>query len=435
MKKKNGKKSRAGKIILGVLGGIVAAILLVAAVGAIVTVIGNKANTELATSFDKVDNPDAIIPQKDKDGNWTFTTDRELKVLQLTDVHIGGGWMSLKKDAMAINAVASMVTAEKPDLVVITGDVAYPVPFQAGTFNNLSSAKIFTKLMETLGVYWIPVFGNHDTEAYSYYSREDISEFYSSDDLKYCLFQTGSDEVDGYGNSIINVKNSKGIITQSLFLLDSHSYIDNDYLGILWKYDNIHQNQIDWYKNNILKMREENSALISSLYGNDEAAAKDATDKFGKINSLLFFHIPLTEYRTAWNEYVDNGYKDTENVKHKYGAVGETGKLVYSGVYDDQLFETIQELGGKTGIFCGHDHLNNFSMDYKGVRLTYGYSVDYLAYAGIYKQGAQRGCTIITIRPDGTFDCESSNYYQDKYKSLSDHEKEPVTMKEAIQHN
>ena len=35
---------------------------------------------------------------------------------------------------MALNAVAAMVTAEKPDLVIVTGDIAYPVPFQAGTF-------------------------------------------------------------------------------------------------------------------------------------------------------------------------------------------------------------------------------------------------------------------------------------------------------------
>ena len=52
-------------------------------------------------------------------------------------------------------------------------------------------------------------------------------------------------------------------------------------------------------------------------------------------------------------------------------------------------------------VFCGHDHYNNFSIDYKGIRLTYGMSVDYLAYPGIYKEGTQRGCTIITFSPDG----------------------------------
>ncbi len=78
---------------------------------------------------------------------------------------------------MAINTVATMIRVEKPDFVVVTGDISYPVPFQAGTFNNKSGAKIFAELMETLGVYWTLAYGNHDTEAYSYYTREQLTDF------------------------------------------------------------------------------------------------------------------------------------------------------------------------------------------------------------------------------------------------------------------
>lgn len=55
-------------------------------------------------------------------------------------------------------------------------------------------------------------------------------------------------------------------------------------------------------------------------------------------------------------------------------------------------------------MFCGHDHLNNVSLTYKGVRLTYGLSIDYLAYPGIDKLDAQRGGTLITIYNDSSFD-------------------------------
>jgi hypothetical protein len=51
-------------------------------------------------------------------------------------------------------------------------------------------------------------------------------------------------------------------------------------------------------------------------------------------------------------------------------------------------------------------------------------SIDYLAYSGIYKKGAQRGCTIIETAIDGSFTCHTENYYQDKYSS--EYEKEPV---------
>ena len=70
------------------------------------------------------------------------------------------------------------------------------------------------------------------------------------------------------------------------------------------------------------------------------------------------------------------------------------------------------------------------SLDYKGIRLTYGYSIDYLAYFGIMKYGAQRGCTMIDIAPDGSFTSTLENYYQDKYSSVK--AKEQVDMGEWI---
>lgn len=402
------KGRKALKVICWILGVIVCLCVISAAV----TAIGNNANGKKVQAFPKVQYENQLVPEKDANGNYTFVTDGDLKVLQLTDVHIGGGWMSMKKDSMALNAVAAMVTAEKPDLVVVTGDVGYPVPFQAGTFNNKSSAKLFANLMEQLGVYWTMVFGNHDTELYSYYSREKISDFYENSDFKYCLFQSGPEEVDGYGNQVITVKNKEGVVTQLLIGIDSHSYTGGDFLGILWKYDNIHQNQIDWYADQI-------------AFYNGENAKLGVTDT---VKSTLFFHIPLTEYKDAWVEYVNNGLKDTENVHYVYGTAGEGKKVIYSGVGEDEMFETVLSLGSTQAIFCGHDHYNNFSLDYQGVRLTYGRSVDYLAYPGIYKLGTQRGCTVITFSPDGSFDCKGESYYQEKYTSL--YEKEDVTMQE-----
>lgn len=426
MKKKDTtqiKKKGKGKKVLTVFAAILAVIVVFVGVTAVISSVGNKANTQKAQSFEKVEYENQLKPQLDENGYWTFTTDREFKVLQLTDVHIGGGWMSLKKDAMALNAVAAMVKAEKPDLVVVTGDVSYPVPFQAGTFNNLNSAKIFAELMDTLGVYWTLAFGNHDTEAYSFYSREKVGNFYEELEDTYCLFTKGDENIDGVGNQVINVKNSNGIITQSLFLFDSHSYTDGDYFGIAWKYDNIHENQIQWYSDTLDSLNAQNDKRYKEL---DEKAKSD-------IKSLAFFHIPLTEMKDAWNEYSENGYKDTEDVKYIYGVAGETGKVVYSGINDDNLFETMLEKKSTQGVFFGHDHKNNVSFNYKGIRLTYGMSVDYLAYPGIYKLGAQRGCTVIEIEPDGSFDCHSENYYQDKYTSA--YEKEAVTIQEVTYEN
>ncbi|MBR3817180.1 MAG: metallophosphoesterase [Clostridia bacterium] len=414
-------KSKKRKIVKGIFLGLLAVIVVFFAVTTVITVVSQKANIEKAHSFAAVEYENQLQPEKDANGYWTFTVDRDFKVLQLTDVHIGGGWMSAKKDGMAMNAVAAMVTAEKPDLVIVTGDVGYPVPFQAGTLNNKLSAEVFAELMESLGVYWTLGFGNHDTEAYSYFSREKIADFYLQDKYAHCLFEFGPEEVDGCGNQVINVKNSEGIVTQSLFVFDSHSYVDGDFLGIMWKYDNIHENQVQWYKDTLAQINSENNEILKEK-GLEENSA---------VKSAAFFHIPLTEQKDAWYEYVENGFKDTEEVKYHYGVAGESGKIVYSGIHEDNLFETMVELGSTQAVFCGHDHYNNFSIEYKGIRLTYGMSVDYLAYPGIYKEGSQRGCTVIEFSPDGSFDCHPESYYQEKYTAL--YEKEPVQMQEITQ--
>lgn len=417
------KRKRRHKIFRRILAVILSIIILFTLVTTTMTVISIKTNVNKAKSFENADCTQLKL-ENYEDGCWNIYTDKELKVLQLTDVHIGGGWMSTKKDSMAINAVAAMVTAEKPDIVIVTGDIAYPVPIQAGTFNNKSGAKIFAELMESLGVYWTLAFGNHDTEAYSYYSREDITEFYSSGNYPHCLLQAGPDSVDGSGNQLINIVNSDGIITRSLFVVDSHSYIDGDYFGIEWKYDNIHNNQIEWYKNSVKGLTEKNNTAILSL-------DKSVADKYSKnavVPTSVFLHIPPTEYRDAWNEYVSNGYKDTDNVKLNYGVAGESGLVVYSGIHEDNFFETMSSLNSTDTVFCGHDHLNNFSLNYKGINLTYGMSIDYLAYSGIYKLGSQRGCTVINIATDGKISFSQQNYYQDKYTST--YQKEEVTMQE-----
>lgn len=369
-------------------------------------------NFEKAKSFDAVvyEEGAQLIPEKDENGDWTFTTDRELKVLQLSDIHIGGGLLSMKKDAMALNCVAAMITAEKPDLVVLTGDMVYPVPFQAGTFNNEVSTLMLIELMEKLGVYYTVCLGNHDSEAYSIYDRAYISGLYANPELKYSIYQPGPDDVDGYGNQVIKVKNSQGLISYAIFVIDSHDYTDGDILGIQWKYDNVHENQIEWYAQQV--------DLIDAY--NKQTSGDE---NYPIFPSILFQHIPTEEHKLAWNEYVENNYQDTENVQYVCGELNDSG--IYHGIHPDMLFETILEKGSTKALFTGHDHQNNFSVIYKGVRLGYGMSVDYLAYPGIYREGKQRGCNVIMLNTaDGSYTATLENYYQDKYPSK--YEKEAV---------
>ena len=409
------------KKALKVIGIVLASLVLIFLAFVVVNQICEGQMNKYIDTFSAVKVEDQLLPARDSDGVAYFTTDEEFKVMQLTDVHIGGGFLSVDEDKKAINAVAAMITEEKPDLVIVTGDISFAVPYISGTINNAIAHRLFIRLMERLEIPWTVNFGNHDSEAYNYYNRATVSEMYANESLKYCLF-TPDGDLSGEGNHVINVKNSAGLITESFYMIDTHSYTDKDPLGILWDYDYVKEDQIAWYASKIEAHKAANAAVYATLSDEQKAAYADLLAP----KSLMFMHIPLTEVKAAYDEYVGNNRKDTENVQYKEGFDGETDEVVYCSRTDVELFETVLAKGSTQALFYGHDHLNNFVLEYKGIILSYGYSIDYLAYSGIDEQGYQRGCTIITCAPDGTANYTHENYYQDKYEPL--YEKEIVNM-------
>ena len=363
-------------------------------------------------SFSAVEYDNQLVPQYDEDGAAYFVTDGEFKVMHLTDVHLGGSFISVGDDKKAMNAIAAMITTEKPDLVVVTGDISFAVPW-AATLNNKYAHDMFIRFMENLGVYWTVTFGNHDSELYNYYTRSDVADFYENEQLKYCLFDRGPEDIFGECNHAITVRSTDGLITESIIMIDSNAYTDEDIFGFKWVYDNIHQDQIDWYKQTIESYNAHNKSINPDI---------DTT-----VESLVFMHIPIMEVRDALHEYLDAGNADTDDVKYLFGDIGEDAPYVYCSEIEEELFETMLQLGSTKAMFYGHDHLNNTVFDYKGIALSYGYSVDYFAYIGIDKTGSQRGCTMITVNQGASTYITHENYYQDKYQPL--YEKEVVDMK------
>ncbi len=410
------------KKALSIILGILAAIGLICLAFFVANELNVRAMNEYIDSFGKVEIENQLIPQLDEDGRYYFTTDGDFKVLHLTDIHIGGGVLSSKKDKQAINAVAAMISAEKPDFVVVTGDISFAVPW-AGTVNNAYAHEYFKRLMENLGVYWTVTFGNHDSEIYDYHDRAAVAEMYNDEGLEYCLFSSEDGEIYGECNHVVNVKNSGGLITKSLIMMDSNSYTDEDPLGIQWIYDNIHADQIQWYESTVKELSKYNTELINSM---PEEQRPENPEKFTTVQSMLFIHIPLKEVRNAYDEYLAAGEKDTRDVIYGGGTVGESEPYVFCSEDEEQMFETMLELGSTKAVFYGHDHLNNIVLEYKGIALSYGYSIDYFAYSGIDEIGAQRGCTVITCHSDTSFEIIHENYYQDKYSPL--YQKESVEL-------
>ncbi|MGN1042814.1 MAG: metallophosphoesterase [Christensenellales bacterium] len=320
--------------------------------------------------------PNAGLKPEFIDGYSAFTKEagRDFRILQLTDLHFGRGILSFGKDKLAHNAVVTLVERVKPDLIIITGDNIYPLPMFSGTINNLRESKYVGNLMEQFGIPWTMTFGNHDTEPFATHSRRELLEYYSS--LDNCLLTDGAPGVFGVGNHIIRVNNPDGELNTALVMLDSNMYLGKTFFST---FDNIHDDQIEWYKEEMLKIGK------------------------GSIKpSLAFFHMPVKEYRDAW-EKLKTGH--TDEVTYHLGTIAEKNDHIgYSRRKEGRFFEEMVKFGSCKGMFCGHDHLNNISMTYKGIRLTYGMAIDYLAYIGIKKKYTNRGGTVITIDDEGNFD-------------------------------
>lgn len=327
-----------------------------------------------------MDQEDQIDYDEDN-GVYTITTEKEnFKILQLTDIHLGGSYMSVTKDYQALAACYALINHTKPDLVVVTGDLVFPMGVMSFSLNNNAPIMQFANFMRNTGIPWAFTYGNHDTEAMATLDPTEFDSlmkslsFKSSGNLLYPYVQP---DIYGRSNQMIEIRNTDGSLKQALFLLDSNDYIPGS--GTINEYDYIHDDQVEWYKKNVLALSEEEGYTIPSM---------------------LFFHIPLREYKEA-NDLYEAG---SDEVTYYYGILGEKmiDKICCSK-YESKLFSTAVELGSTKAMFCGHDHYNNQSLEYKGIRLTYGYSIDYLVMPGIEDDTEQRGATLITVDRKGEF--------------------------------
>ena len=180
----------------------------------------------------------------------------------------------------------------------------------------------------------------------------------------------------------MRLETADGKPVMMLMMIDSNSYTGGTFFS---GFDTIHDDQIDWYE----KVIRENSAEGSV------------------IPSLAFFHIPPKEFKEGWEKC----YRGEEGATYHLGFVGEKDQYFgYPKQKEGNFIKRMVELGSLKGFFVGHDHLNTLSIEYLGMRMTYGMSIDYLAYVAALGQiptakcKAQRGGTTVDIFPDGTFE-------------------------------
>ncbi len=289
-------------------------------------------------------------------------TGRNLKIMQLTDIHLGCGFLSIELDQKVVNNIFKAVSVVNPDIIVVTGDALSAIYTTTGTRNSYLQLDALISLLEKLGRPYTFCFGNHDgagTASKAYIAQK-------LENAKNSFFLRGEENVKGEGNYYVKIL-TNGVLTQSLILMDSGARASDG------KYEGISKNQVDWYEKTINSLKSEKL----------------------DIKNIMFIHIPIPEYNTFYDLYKsgDENYSLVLGGKFERICPGKQ-----NGLYDK-----MKELNSTKWVYCGHDHTNNFSILERqtGIMLSYGMTMDYSTYPFIKFQSKSRGARLIEIESDG----------------------------------
>jgi len=272
-----------------------------------------------------------------------FNETGKFKIVQFTDVHYQ--YNSYRSDS-ALVLMRKVIEKEKPDLVVLTGDIVC-------SMNTPLAWLDLSKVMIDAKVPWAVVLGNHDAEFKYATTKEEIMNTIVG--LPYNLTERGPEDISGEGNYILEIISSKSnYVAALLYFLDSQMYPKTKSLG---DYDWIKFDQITWYR--------EQSANYTRLNG------------FNPFPALAFFHIPLPEY----NEVIG-----------KSTTVGIQKEPVCSPGLNSGMFTAMLECNDVMGMFAGHDHNNNYIGCLHNICLAYGKTTGRQCYGDI-----GRGARIIEL--------------------------------------
>ncbi|KAG0267347.1 purple acid phosphatase [Mortierella polycephala] len=317
--------------------------------------------------------------------------DGSFKIVQFADIHMATGphschnapnSMRCTGDINTLQMMERMLESEKPDLVVFTGDNVDGLTSKDAYATMLK----YSKPVVDRAIPWTIIFGNHDEEGDL--TREEMLR--SAQDIPYSLAERGPLGISGTGNYVLSIYDHKhdhrrrqlfdedsiqgqeeeeeGDLRSeksrfTLYFLDSGAYSFNlKYPGWDW----IKDDQVEWFR--------QTSKAITSKYHKDDVP-----------NALTFFHIPIPEYDlTNDDDDESDDDKDTVGLKKKRrrsnGIVGDKVEGVSTPSYNSGMFDAIFESKDVRATTAGHDHLNDYCLDHRGINLCYGGGLGYGSY-------------------------------------------------------
>lgn len=287
-----------------------------------------------------------------------FRADGTFKIVQFNDTQDDE-----QTDRRTIELMERTLDSEKPDFVVINGDV-----INGGCDSELEVKQALNHVvrpMETRQIPWAVTFGNHDEDSVQ---RTGMTEAKMLRFLQSYRYNMNADSIQG----LTGTSNSQLLIQSArtkapvfgLWLIDTGRYAPDsingqDFAGYP-DWDWVRMDQVAWYRNQ--------SIATEQKYGT-------------KIPSLMWGHIALHEHRNMWFASLDSR-TDADHVRAaaKHSIIGERNEDECPGPFNSGLFNAFLERGDVLGYFVGHDHVNTYAGNYYGVELGYAPGTGFGAY-------------------------------------------------------
>ncbi|MGN1346799.1 MAG: metallophosphoesterase [Eubacteriales bacterium] len=305
--------------------------------------------------------------------------ERDFLILNLTDPQLDNDeWDEHHKNYKILTTtIRSLIEKNRPDLITVSGDLAW-----AGC---TTAYRMFADFLDSFKIPWAPVWGNHDNQG-GPASVDAVADMYLAHE--YCVYEKG-DPALGNGNYVIAIEEN-GRVVEGVLMMDSHDqmpFVSADGNSSR-EWAKLIPEQLDWYREQVGMLQ-----------------------KLGCSDTTMVMHIPIYAYREAFDAAFRGDLDSGKiSVEESYGTdcwndgYQDSFGVKYEGICsypaDEGAFDVMLELGSTKHIVCGHDHVNNYVIRYRGVTFIYGLK----AGAGCYWNPSLNGGTYLRVTQNGVTD-------------------------------
>lgn len=266
----------------------------------------------------------------ENDAKLQFNSDGKFKIMHVPDIQD-----NVCIAPQSLECIAMACDDEQPALIVLGGDnVSSAVSKGDSDEEALKKVKrAFSQFMSIFEERNIPtalVFGNHDGN--HLVPKETEMEIYNTYDC--CIATDEGEDIYGCGTYNIPIMSSDGeSMAYNLWFIDSNETLSEEEGG---GYDYVRDDQVEWYVNKSNELKRANGG---------EA-----------VPSIMFQHIPIPEIHDA----VENGTLIS----------GQLNRTPRPSKHASSQFSAVLKQGDVKAMFFGHDHVNTYTINYKGIDLV-----------------------------------------------------------------